>query len=81
MFVKPAAGRAKSPVIQLFEEPDDLAKLDAYRGNFPDAVTAPAAPMARPSEKLTYNKKTLDLEVQFGLSMRSTEHSSLNLKN
>lgn len=51
---KPAAGRAKSPVIQLLEatpEPDDLAKLDAYKGIFPDAETAAAAPMARPSEQ------------------------------
>ena len=51
---KPAAGRAKSPVIQLLEatpEPDDLAKLDEYKGIFPDAETAAAAPMARPSEQ------------------------------
>lgn len=53
MWLKPAAGRATSPVSQFFEaapEPDDLAKLDAQRGIFPDAETAAAAPMARPSE-------------------------------
>lgn len=53
MWLKPAAGRAKSPVIQLFEakpeEADDLTRLDAYKGIFPDAETA--APMARPSAK------------------------------